>query len=224
MTIPTRKELVDGSYRDRLAMPSDLAWGKAEIERSLSHLLQSRPAGVVWVFGYGSLIWHPLISFDEERTATLDGWHRSFCVRSIRARGSRDHPGRVLALEAGGHVTGVAFRLRDDEVEAELRLLWTREMVSGVYHPLWVTVALDDGRIANAITFVANAAQPLYEPDASVSMVAGIAARATGRFGSNARYILALHEALARMAIRDDYVEAIVGAMANSPHGNPCEG
>jgi cation transport protein ChaC len=151
MTIPTRKELVDGSYRDRLAMPSDLAWSETEIERSLSHLLQQRPAGVVWVFGYGSLIWHPLISFDEERTATLDGWHRSFCVRSIRARGSRDHPGRVLALEPGGHVTGVAFRLRDDEVEAELRLLWTREMVSGVYHPLWVPVAQITGQGANAI-------------------------------------------------------------------------
>jgi cation transport protein ChaC len=224
MTIPTRKELVDGSYRDRLAMPSDLAWGETEIECSLSHLLQQRPAGVVWVFGYGSLIWHPLISFDEERTATLDGWHRSFCVRSIRARGSRDHPGRVLALEAGGHVTGVAFRLRDDEVEAELRLLWTREMVSGVYHPLWVPVTLDDGRVANAITFVANAAQPLYEPDASVSTVARVVADATGRLGSNARYVLALHEALTKMSICDDYVEAIVGAMANSPRGNPCEG
>ena len=51
----------------------------------------------LWVFGYGSLIWHPGFPVAERRVARLSGWHRSFCMRSIHHRGTEAAPGLVLA-------------------------------------------------------------------------------------------------------------------------------
>jgi len=194
-------------------MPSHLSWSDADLERSLTGMLRARPDGAIWVFAYGSLMWNPLLAFDEQRTARLDGWHRSFCVRSISGRGSPERPGRVLALEPGGQVQGVALRLNDDQAASELRLLWTREMGSGDYHPIWAPVALDGGREVAAIVFIVNPEQPLYEPDATVATVARIVADAAGVFGPNADYIRALDAALADRGLRDPYVDAIVGEL-----------
>ena len=65
----------------------------------------------LWVFGYGSLIWDPGFPVAERRIATVTGWHRSFCMRSIHHRGTVDAPGLVLALDRadGAACTGVAF-------------------------------------------------------------------------------------------------------------------
>ena len=213
MTILTRDKLIDGSFRSGLKMPSHLSWSEADIERSLGETLRARPAGAIWVFAYGSLMWNPLLAFDEQRTATLDGWQRSFCVRSISGRGSPERPGRILALEPGGRGQGVALRLNDDQAASELRLLWTREMSSGDYHPIWAPLALDDGREVAAIVFVINPEQPLYESDATVATVARIVADAAGVFGPNADYIHALDAALADRGLRDPYVDAIVGEL-----------
>lgn len=133
MTILTRENLIDGSFCSSLGMPSHLSWSEAELERSLKEILDARPDGLVWIFAYGSLVWNPLLPFDELQIATLDGWHRSLCVRSVSGRGSPERPGRVLALEPGGQVQGVALRLPEDQAVSELRLLWAREMGSGVY-------------------------------------------------------------------------------------------
>lgn len=210
MTLLTRENLLDGSYRTGLAMPSHLAWTDDALERSLATLLEARPDGAVWVFAYGSLIWNPLLTFSARQVATLDGWHRSFCLRSIAGRGTREWPGRVLALEPGGQVQGVALRLHDDQVHAELRVLWAREMVAGVYQPRWAHAVLADGQEVAAIAFVADEGHPQYEPDATVATVARIAAKATGAFGSNADYIYALDKALAEQGLSDPYVDAIV--------------
>ena len=52
-----------------------------------------------WVFGYGSLIWHPGFAFDDRRIALLRGWRRAFCMTSIVYRGTPQAPGLVLALD-----------------------------------------------------------------------------------------------------------------------------
>lgn len=154
MTTLTRDHLLDGGFRS--GMPPHSSLTDEQLERSLAEVLAVRPEGPLWVFAYGSLIWNPLLKFEARRTGLLNGWRRSFCVRSVSVRGSEEWPGRVPGLERGGQVRGVAFRLRDDQVDAELRVLWSREMAGGVYHPLWTRVALDDGQEAAAITFVAN--------------------------------------------------------------------
>ena len=54
----------------------------------------------MWVFGYGSLLWNPEFPIAQSEVATLHGFARSFCMRSIHHRGSEEIPGLVLALDA----------------------------------------------------------------------------------------------------------------------------
>lgn len=208
MTTLTRDHLLNGSFRS--GMPSHSSLTDEQLERSLADVLAARPQGPVWVFAYGSLIWNPLLTFDARSAGTLHGWRRSFCVRSVSVRGCEKWPGRVLGLERGGQVRGVAFRLHDDQVDTELRVLWSREMAGGVYHPLWTRVALDDGQEAAAITFVANVEHSQFESDACASTVSRIAARAVGAFGSNAEYIRSLGKALTDHGLNDPYVDEII--------------
>ncbi|WP_310041505.1 gamma-glutamylcyclotransferase [Paraburkholderia caribensis] len=63
----------------------------------------------------------------SKQAATLHDWQRSFCLRMVVGRGSPDKPGRMLALEAGGHTDGVALKLSEDTVNEELLLVWIRE-------------------------------------------------------------------------------------------------
>ena len=51
------------------------------------------PVGDFWLFGYGSLLWKPACEVAESRLATVRGWHRAFCIRLARFRGTRDRPG-----------------------------------------------------------------------------------------------------------------------------------
>ncbi|MBO9677975.1 MAG: gamma-glutamylcyclotransferase [Acidovorax sp.] len=213
MTLLTRQNLGDGSFRRGLALPPHLGWSDAQVAQSFAQAWAARPPGPVWVFGYGSLMWNPLLAFEERRVATLGGWHRSFCLRSIAGRGSPEHPGRVLSLEPGGEVRGVALRLPPSQAESELRLLWTREMTSGAYRPLWCAVELPGGRQLQAATFVADPCHPQHEPDASPATVARLTAVARGAFGPNVDYVRALARALQQEGLRDPYVDEILQAL-----------
>ena len=53
----------------------------------------------MWVFAYGSLIWDPGFPVHSRLVARADGWHRSFCMRSVHYRGTAIAPGLVLALD-----------------------------------------------------------------------------------------------------------------------------
>ena len=49
----------------------------------------------LWVFGYGSLLWNPGFPHVETVLAVLEGYHRSFCMRSIHHRGTEAEPPRL---------------------------------------------------------------------------------------------------------------------------------
>jgi glutathione-specific gamma-glutamylcyclotransferase len=213
MTVVSRANLLNGEYRKVLALPDRLSLSEAEIEESLTATLDARPDRAVWVFGYGSLMWNPTIEFECREVATLHGWHRSFCLRSISGRGNASQPGRMVSLETGGLTQGVAFRLREDDVAAELRLLWAREMPSGTYRPLWVPLQLASGPTVMAIAFVANPEHSSHDADASVETVARSVAVAIGVFGSNTEYVQAIEQTLAGLNIHDPYVSAIAQAV-----------
>lgn len=54
-----------------------------EREASLDVMLEAKPEGSVWIFGYGSLIWNPAVKFVERRIAKVeDGIARSACPSS----------------------------------------------------------------------------------------------------------------------------------------------
>src|SRR5260370_3969693 len=80
-----------------------------DYEITVRDMLAQAPPGDVWLFGYGSLLWKPAFEFVESRVATVRGWHRSFCIRVARFRGTRDLPGLMIALARGGQCRGMVF-------------------------------------------------------------------------------------------------------------------
>lgn len=206
----TREAIDSGEYRDNFESLPNL-WTTDRIERSLAETMQSKPAQTddVWIFTYGSLMWNPMVQFDRRQAAVLHGWHRSFCLHMDIGRASPEMPGRMLALESGGHANGVAIRLAPSTMARELRLVWIREMVLGSYRPLWVPVMLDNTAETHAIAFVADTAGDQYAIDSRVSTVAPLIASAAGKFGSNAEYLFKLQTALDECRVRDPYVDAL---------------
>jgi hypothetical protein len=106
---------------ERSPLAGDLL-SEAELEASLQDALASpHRQPDVWLFAYGSLIWNPVLEFDERLVATVHGYHRSFCLWSRVNRGTWDRPGLVLGMDRGGRCTGVAYRVPERLAEYALR-------------------------------------------------------------------------------------------------------
>lgn len=145
----------------------------------------------MWVFGYGSLIWQPDFPVAEAVTARLEGWHRSFCMRSIHHRGSEAEPGLVLALDAaeGAACLGVAFRVAPGAEAETLAALRERELISSAYLEREVDLALTDGRTVRALAYVIDPAHAQYCGGLPLEEQAQIIARAQGGRGPNRDYL-----------------------------------
>ncbi|TDV27775.1 cation transport protein ChaC [Paraburkholderia caballeronis] len=215
MSMLNRDALCSGAYlRSFESLPTGLLWTQERIDRSLAQTLAARPdAGDVWVFGYGSLIWNPLAEIERREAATLHGWHRSFCMSLIAGRGSPERPGRMLSLEPGGLTQGVALKLPEMKLEHELRILWTREMVTGAYRPIWSKAQLADGSAITAIVFVSEPAHVHHCEDSSAACIAPMIVGASGMLGSNAEYVFRLQASLAGFGMNDAYVDELAAQL-----------
>ncbi len=130
--------------------------------RRLGETAGATSDGGLWVFGYGSLIWEPGFEHVDVHRARLHGWHRALCMLSVRNRGTPDRPGLVLALDRGGSCGGLAFRVAPEAGAQTRAYLWGREMYTGAYRPLEVSVGLADGSRVRALTFAARRDHPQY--------------------------------------------------------------
>lgn len=207
----TRDFLVNADCKTAFGDIDDtLLWSAEQRAASLAATLACRPGhSPVWIFGYGSLMWNPIFEADEVAAGTLQGWHRAFCLRLTAGRGTANQPGRMLALKAGGHTTGLAFSLPEARLHEELELLWKREMITGCYLPTWCELSLDDGRTVTALVFVMDPCHPLYEDDSCPQTIAPLIARATGPLGSNAQYLYSLEKALNQRGMDDACLTAL---------------
>lgn len=161
--------------------------------------------GELWVFGYGSLIWHPGFDFDDRRLAILRGYRRAFCMTSIAYRGTPEAPGLVLALDAdtAGSCAGVAYHVPAATAAATHAYLRERELISYAYDEARVALALDDGRAVEALAYVSNRAHPQYAGGLSLEDQAEVIARARGPRGPNADYLLNTVESLEALGLHD---------------------
>lgn len=146
--------------------------------------------GDLWVFGYGSLMWRPGFEADEVRRAELDGWHRDFCVYSRYWRGTPERPGLVLGLDAGGSCRGVAFRVAAARAAAVTDYLNERELAGYAYVARFLPVRLEDGRIVEAYTFVADPDHHHYAGRLPLCDAASIIMDAEGCAGLNRDYLI----------------------------------
>ena len=160
----------------------------------------------MWVFGYGSLMWNPGFDYIDRQIATLNGYHRSFCMRSIHHRGTDAHPGLVLALDAaeGACCDGLALKVSADKAESVLDYLRERELISSAYVEAVLPVTLRDGQQVQAVTYVVDADHVQYCGGLPLAEQAGIIATAVGGRGPNDEYLHNTADHLHELGISDD--------------------
>jgi cation transport protein ChaC len=179
-------------------------------EAMLQRLLgQWGGCGDLWVFGYASLIWRPEFDAAEQRPALVRGWHRALRMRSRINRGTLEQPGLVFALLQGGACRGVAYRLPQHRVEAELGRLWAREMPTGVYDPRLLRAATPTGEV-HALAFTLSRRSPAWLPHLPDGELLHILRHARGRYGSTLEYLTLTARALDDHGVPDAEVKRLM--------------
>ncbi len=158
-----------------------------------------------WVFGYGSLVWQPGFDFSDRQIARLEGFARSFCMRSIHHRGTVTDPGLVLALDhdPAGFCDGVAFFVEADQAQATIEYLRERELISSAYLEQVHAIDLRGGARVEAVCYVIDAVHDQYCGGLSLEVQAGIIATAIGGRGPNTEYLYNTAQHLRELGIED---------------------
>jgi len=161
--------------------------------------------GQLWVIGYGSLIWSPDFPVADRQIARLDGWHRSFCMRSIHHRGSVEAPGLVLALDRqdNARCDGVAFAVTPGHEDAAIAVLRARELVSSAYLETTLPVTLRQGGQVTALAYVIDPDHDQYCGGLPLEEQARIIAKSVGGRGSNRDYLFSTADHLSALGITD---------------------
>ena len=159
----------------------------------------------MWVFGYGSLLWNPGFEVAQTAVATLQGYARSFCMRSIHHRGTVSEPGLVLALDQAKESAcrGLALSVVSGREKQTLEYLRERELISSAYLERDLPVTLDTGETVTAVTYVIDPDHDQYCGGLALEDQAHIIARAIGGRGPNTEYLFNTTEHLAEMKLND---------------------
>jgi cation transport protein ChaC len=203
---PELVALIARQVEDAGPAPGVVVHNDEDYEASLQALLAAGAwAGEdVWVFAYGSLLWNPAFEVAEQKAAVLPGWHRAFCIRLTRFRGTPAQPGLMMSLVPGGSCRGALLRIPGHEAMASLHKLWRREMTVKPPNtpPRWV-LAQADGVAVRAITFAANRKGPNFVTGLTHDEMAGVLCSAVGHWGSGAEYLMQTVDQMERLGIRD---------------------
>ncbi|WP_343563997.1 gamma-glutamylcyclotransferase [Kiloniella sp. b19] len=167
----------------------------------------------IWIFGYGSLMWNPGFDFSQSRPATLQNYHRSFCIQSHVYRGTPEKPGLVLGLDEGGSCFGMGYRVTPDQAVPALDYLFRRELVTGVYLPRWCDMVLDSGEKVRCATFVADRRHYQYAGNLKLDELVFLALQGRGTGGTCVDYIRNTVEHLRELGIRDEGLEELLAAV-----------
>lgn len=195
--------------------PGTLEHSEAEFAEMAASVLAAHDIGALWVFAYGSLIWNPEFTAVEQRRAVARGWHRSFCLKLTRWRGTRELPALMLALDRGGSCVGIAYRLPEGDDLGQVVKLLQREIDANppTNVPRWIKVDTSEGPV-QALAFVAASNGPAYAGKIPLPEVARVLARAAGHWGSCAQYAFRTITKLEECGIRDRNLWRIQKLMA----------
>jgi cation transport protein ChaC len=183
----------------------------ASLDKALSGWDRASP---MWLFGYGSLIWNPEVTYDRRITARVHGYHRRLCLWSRVNRGTVDCPGLVAGLDRGGSCAGIAYRLPPESAGDELERLWDREMFLGSYAPRWLDCRLSadaqEGPLVSALAFVVRRNAPNYAGKLTEREILEVFARGScGRFGTSLDYLVKTVGSLREHGLRDPHLEQL---------------
>ena len=203
---PDLVERIARKVEDAGPAPGVVVHNEADYDASLDALLA---AGAwhgqdIWLFAYGSLLWNPGFEVDEQMPAALHGWHRAFCIRLTRFRGTPEQPGLMMSLVPGGSCRGALYRIAGDRAMKVLRILWRREMTvkPPTSPPRWVTARAGQTPV-RAIVFAADRKGRNFVGGVTNEEIASVLSKAVGHWGSGAEYLMQTVDHLERLGIRD---------------------
>jgi len=171
-------------------------------EHSRRRTMDGRWDKALWVFAYGSLMWDPAFVFDEVRRATLNGYHRRFCLQSELGRGTAERPGLMAGLDNGGSCEGLVYRIPETLTKEESRVVWCREMLLFSYVPTFLDLETPQGPV-EALCFVADKSNSHYLPAVDIDETARRIGTAEGILGSNLDYLENLADYFEKLDIED---------------------
>ena len=170
-----------------------------------------------WVFGYGSLMWNPGFDHAERASAELDGYQRSFCLSSVRYRGTKEYPGLVLALEPteGACCRGIAFRVPPETATEALEYLRERELGTASYFEKRLPLRLlESGETVQAVCYVMDTQHEQYRGHLCVEERATIIAKAVGPAGTNREYLSKTVENLENLQVEEPTIRKLADLVA----------
>ena len=171
---------------------------------------------MIWLFGYGSLIWRPDLPYRARRAARISGWARRFWQASWDHRGTPESPGRVVTLveSPGAELWGAAYAIDDGAWPDVLAVLEHREQAG--YRRLVLTAGLAAAETAGDVVeevpveiFIGGADRPEFIGPESLAATAAIVRASRGPSGANVEYVLRLEQALDALGARDPDVSAL---------------
>lgn len=184
-------------------------WWHSDEDRNANRhkTLEHHRGDDLWVFAYGSLMWDPAIQFAEVRRAHVQGFQRRFILKDIHGgRGTKESPGLMAALDHGGTCDGLAFLIKQDVLDHETDILWRREGMTPAYLPQYVDTQIGADTV-KALTFVADHAADLIEPELTIEDQLDYFANGVGFFGSSADYLRNIAAQFDRLGIEDQDVQ-----------------
>ncbi len=173
---------------------------------------------VLWIFGYGSLIWRPDFEHRRNQHAVLSGFERRFCQASHDHRGTPELPGRVVTLVPAhdGHCQGMAFELPDVRRPQILEYLDEREQDG--YERVYAPLQLTSGDTVPGLTWIAASGNPSWREGESLDELARLIAQRHGPSGSNRDYLYRLEEALDALEMPDTYISRLASMVREVPN------
>lgn len=154
--------------------------------------------GGLWIFGYGSLCWHPGFEYKRSVVGHIKGFSRRFWQGNTTHRGTLENPGRVATLveEIEGVVYGRAFHVQND---AALPYLENRECTLGGYMTaITMFYSRQENRMFPVIVYIATKKNEHWLGDAPLHNIAKQISESSGPSGHNVEYLLRLAEFMHR--------------------------
>ncbi|XP_065881124.1 gamma-glutamylcyclotransferase 2-3 [Euphorbia lathyris] len=169
---------------------------------------------VMWVFGYGSLIWKAGFNYDDRLVGFINGYRRLFHQGSTDHRGTPEYPGRTVTLEpADGEVCwGVAYKIsnKEDE-ETALTYLEVREKQydQKAYVDFYTESTATAPAITGVMVYIGSSDKKHnqnYLGPAPLEDIAKQIVNAEGPSGPNREYLFQLDMALHQIGCKDRHV------------------
>ena len=213
---PELISLVHEEMEDPGPLPDVPHMDDEDYARVVEDLLRGVDEGEpVRVFAYGSLMWNPECDVRGSEIGVAHGWHRSFCMRLLRYRGTVDQPGLMMGLDRGGSCRGLVQTLDCEDKVASLDAIVRRELITKpcTYSARWLPVRTDNGTV-RALTFVIDRKGLFYEAGLCAETTAKRLAHAVGHIGTNAEYLMNTVLHLEDLGIEDRYLCRLEGLVA----------